>query len=494
MEINNQPETKKQSSFRLDKTNIIILVVFAVLAIATAFGVFSLARNIISTWTMTNLEGLAILPTSNNPGENTNPENPETDPLIEAAVDPIDFEMPEPWDGVSRVTVLLMGLDYRDWEAGEIPRTDSMMLITIDPVTKEAAMLSIPRDMWVAIPGFEHERINVAYRLGELWKLPGGGPGLAMETAEEFLGVPIDYYAQIDFSAFVRIIDEIDGVTVRPQMDVKIVPIEGEGFKQTLEAGQTYTLDGALTLAYARSRYTEGGDFDRAARQQEIVYAVRDRILKFSMWPTLIAKAPILYQEISSGINTNMRFEDALRLAALALEVDREKIGSFIIDGAYVEFGTTPDGQKITKPIPDKIRVLRDEIFRSGGPLGPTAIRSETGEEVDVFDLVKIENARISIQNGSWYSGLAAETANYLRARGYNIVEETNAQATDISSITLYNATPYSIQGIYRIYEEAGLSSPRLTNRYDPNSPIDIVFVIGNDWANWVSANPLTTP
>lgn len=493
MELNNKPETKKQSSFRLDKTNIIILVVFVVISIATAIGVFGLAKTIISTWTMTNLEGLPVSPNVTNSVNDPSTYNNETDPLIGAAADPIDFEMPEPWDGVSRVTVLLMGLDYRDWAAGETPRTDSMMLITVDPVTEEAAMLSIPRDMWVAIPGFEYERINAAYRFGELYKLPGGGPGLAMETVEEFLGVPVDYYAQIDFSAFVRLIDEIDGVTVRPQMDVKIVPILGEGTKQTLKAGEAYTLDGALALAYARARYTEGGDFDRAARQQEIVYAVRDRILKFSMWPTLIAKAPVLYQEVSSGINTNMRFEDALRLAALALELDREKIKSYIIDGSYVEFDTTPDGQKITKPIPDKVRVLRDEVFSSGGPLGPTAIRSESGEQVDVFDLVKIENARISIQNGSWYTGLATETANYLRSLGYNVIEETNAQATDISTITLYNAKPYSVQGVYRLYEEAGLSNPRLTNRFDPNSPVDVVFVLGNDWANYVNANPLPT-
>jgi LCP family protein required for cell wall assembly len=439
---------------------------------------------------MTNLEGLPVLPK----GTDVVPvENNETDPFTDAASVPIDVEMPDPWDGVSRVTILLMGLDYRDWSAGEIPRTDTMMLITIDPVAKEAAMLSIPRDMWVNIPGFEYARINTAYYLGELWKLPGGGPELAMETVEEFLGVPVDYYAQIDFSAFVRLVDEIDGVTVTPQMDVKIDPI-GDEFKQTLEAGKTYTLTGPLTLAYARARYTEGGDFDRAARQQEVVYAIRDRILKFSMWPTLIAKSPILYQEISSGINTNMRFEDALRLGTLALELERENIKSFIIDGGYVEFGTTPDGQKIAKPIPDKIRILRDEVFSSGGPLGPIAIRSETGEDVDIYDLVKLENARISVQNGSWYTGLAGETANYLRAKGYNVIEEADAQGTDVSSLTLYSAKPYSIQGVFKIFEEAGIGTLRLKNSFDPNASVDVVLVLGNDWANYVNANPLPIP
>ncbi|HSM23724.1 MAG TPA: LCP family protein [Anaerolineaceae bacterium] len=491
MENNQKPEIKKTSGFKLDKTNIIILVVFVVLSILTAIGVFTFAKNIISTWTMTNIGGLPVL---TNPSSSTPNANSETDdPLIQSAIDPIDIEQIEPWDGVSRVTVLLMGLDYRDWVAGEIPRTDTMMLITVDPVAKEAAMLSIPRDMWVNIPGFDHARINTAYYLGELWKMPGGGPGLAVETVEEFLGVPINYYAQVDFMAFVRIIDEIKGVTVTPKMDVKVDPI-GDEFKQTLEAGKTYTLTGPLTLAYARARYTEGGDFDRAERQQEVVYAIRDRVLKFSMWPTLIAKAPILYQEISSGINTNMRFEDAIRLANLALELEREDIKSFIIDASYVQFGTSADDQKILIPVPDKIRILRDEVFSSGGPLGPIAIQSETGEDVDVYDLVKIENARISVQNGSWYTGLAGETANYLRSKGYNIIEETNAEGTDISSLTLYNAKPYSIQGVFKIFEEAGISTLRLKNSFDPDSPVDVILILGNDWANYVNANPLPIP
>lgn len=487
MNQNNHINPKK-NSFRLDRTNIIILVVFVVLSIISAFFVYNLAKNIISTWTMTNLEGLPVTTKGTKAAPNS---NEETDPLTEAAIDPIAVDKIKPWDGVSRVTILVMGLDYRDWEAGEIPRTDTMMVLTLDPVTKEAAMLSIPRDMWVNIPGFEYSRINTAYYLGELWKLPGGGPALASQTVEEFLGVPIDYYAQVDFSAFVRLIDEIDGVTVVPKMDVRIVPIGG-GYKETLEAGTAYTLDGKLALAYARARYTEGGDFDRAARQQEVVYAMRDRILKFSMWPTLIAKAPILYQEIASGVNTNMRFEDALRLANFALGIDRNLIKSFIIDASYVELGKSPDNQDVLKPIPDKIRLLRDEVFRTGGPLSPVAIQSQAGgEPVDIYDLVKIENARVSVQNGSWYTGLAGETANYLKSKGFNIIEETNAQATDVTNITLYNAKPYSIQALFKLYEDAGLGKPRLSNKFDSNASVDVVIVLGNDWANYVNSNPL---
>lgn len=487
MNQNNNIKPKK-ASFRLDKTNIMILVFFVILSIFSAFIVFRLAKNIISTWTMTNLEGLPVTTQGTKAAPNN---NEDSDPLTDIAIDPMEIEMPDPWDGVSRVTILVMGLDYRDWEAGEIPRTDTMMVLTLDPVTKEAAMLSIPRDMWVTIPGFEYNKINTAYFLGEKWKLPGGGPALAAETVEEFLGVPIDFYAQVDFGAFVRLIDEIDGVTVVPKMDVRIVPIGG-GYKETLQAGKAYTLDGTHALAYARARYTEGGDFDRAARQQEVVYAIRDRILKFSMWPTLIAKAPILYQEIASGVNTNMRFEDALRLANFALNIDRSLIKSFIIDPSYVEFGKSPENQDILRPIPDKIRLLRDEVFRTGGPLSPVAIQSQAGEEpVDIYDLVQIENARISVQNGSWYTGLAGETAAYLKSKGFNVIEEVNAQQTDVSSITLYNAKPYSIQALFKLYEDAGLGKPRLSNKFDSGAAVDVVIVLGNDWANYVNNNPL---
>ena len=99
------------------------------------------------------------------------------------------------WDGNGRVTVLVMGLDARDTEAGEPARTDSMILFSMDPATHTAGMLSIPRDLWVNIPGYYEDKLNTAYFKGEADGLPGGGPGLAVKTVEEFVGVPINYFA-----------------------------------------------------------------------------------------------------------------------------------------------------------------------------------------------------------------------------------------------------------------------------------------------------------
>lgn len=479
-----QKERKQKRPIVFDKTTAITLAVFLILAILAGIAVFRVSQNIIATWTMTNLEGIPVPPKgtgdANDPQVNATEDN-QPDKPIQINAGPT----PEPWDGVSRITILLMGLDYRDWEAGEIPRTDTMILLSMDPLTETAAIMSIPRDMWVNIPGFEYDKINVAYRLGELYDLPGRGPALAMETVKQFLGVPIDYYAQIDFAAFVRFIDEIKGVPVTPEEDVKIVPI-GDSFKQTLKAGETVTLPGDLALAYARARYTEGGDFDRAKRQQEVILSIRNRILSYEMLPVLIAKAPTLYNEISSGIKTNLTLDQVIRLAISAMNIKRENIETFIIDNTDVELGKTPDGsQDILIPIPDKIRLLRDQAFTSGGSVGPAAIQVNN----QTNGLVSEENARVSIQNGSWMNGLASSSSEYLRNKGFNIIEETDGQASDVTTVYLYNSKPYTVKFIFDMFEKAGLYPPRLLNRMDLNSGTDIAIIFGNDWANYISAN-----
>ena len=144
-------------------------------------------------------------------------------------------------------------------------------------------MLSVPRDMWVNIPGFDHGKINTAYFLGEIYNLPGGGPGLAVQTVEEFLGVPINYYAQVDFQAFVDFIDEIGGVDIHVKDELVVDPL-GPGNTIRLYEG-VQTLDGATALAYARARYTDDGDFGRSQRQQQVIMSVLDNILNFYSLP-----------------------------------------------------------------------------------------------------------------------------------------------------------------------------------------------------------------
>lgn len=381
-----------------------------------------------------------------------------------------------PWDGASRVTILLLGLDYRDWESGaDYSRSDTMILLTLDPFTKSAGILSIPRDLWVNIPGYEHGKINTAYYLGEAHKLPEGGPGLAVDTVEEFLGVPINYFAQIDFSAFVKFIDEIGGVKIDVPEAITVDLLgSGAATKKKLKPG-VQVLPGEWALAYARARYTEGGDFDRAARQQQVILAIRDRILSFDLLPQLISKAPTLYKELASGIHTNLPLDDMLKLAVLASQVEKDDIHQGIIDESMLMFGTSPDGLSILIPVPDKIHILRNEIFASSGLLNPLT-------EGDNKEQMVAEGARITIINGSSQDNLGERTSQYLSQMGANVVGVSNAlQTATVTKITDYSGKPFALRYLANLLN---LSEARITLEYTPGNSTDILIVLGDDWAN----------
>lgn len=463
---------------RFDRLTVGLLVAFGAVAIVTGVLAFIVVRNLVASWTLTDLPGA---PQGSSNSAATVPAEINGTPMTEP-LQSVDGPEAQPWDGVSRVNILVMGLDYRDWEAGEIPRTDTMMVLTLDPLTKTAGMLSIPRDMWVNIPGFNYAKINTAYYLGEINKLPGGGPGLAVKTVEQFLGVPINYYAQIDFYAFVKVIDELGGLDIRIPEEIKVGLMGVPDGDVILEPG-VQNLDGLTVLGYARARYTEGGDFDRAQRQQQIIMAVRKQILTFNMLPTIIAKSPALYADISSGIHTNLTLQQSLQLAALALQVPEENIKRGVIGPPdQVQLGTSPDGLSIAIPIFDKIRLLRDDIFTAGGSTSPVAAKLETDPNV----LVQQEQARISVQNGTLTEGLATRTSEYLRSQGMNVVEETNADNQyEATTLIILNGKPYTIQ---RLAEMMNVQNGNILNSYNPDASSDIIVIVGNDWA---ASNPM---
>jgi len=380
-----------------------------------------------------------------------------------------------PWDGAGRVTILIMGVDARDWEAGEkYSRSDTMILFTLDPITKTAGMLSIPRDMWAAIPGFEHGKINTAYYLGDAYKLPGGGPGLAVKTVEQFLGVPINYYAQIDFAAFVRFIDEIGGVKIDVPEKITIDLLgDGPETKKTLKPG-VQVLPGEWALAYARNRKTEGGDFDRSGRQQQVILAARDRIFRFDMMPTLISKAPRLYNELSAGIKTNLGLDEAIKLALFTQDIGEENIQRGVIGKEHVLFARSPDGLSILIPLPDKIHLIRDQIFASSSGLSPNTPGNDRQR-------MQAENARLGIYNGTPTSQLAARTGEYLSGLGVNVLQTNeNGEFQSSTKIVDHTGNPYLIKYLVDLM---GISPTNIHSEFEPSSPVDVEVFLGNDWA-----------
>jgi polyisoprenyl-teichoic acid--peptidoglycan teichoic acid transferase len=470
-----QPKlSQAKSPFHPDRITVIILAVCLALGITGAILAFNFVRSVAASWTMTVLPGVQV-----DDGSATSAQAGSGTP---SAVEPLQSASgptPQPWDGTSRVTILLMGLDYRDWQAGDIPRTDSMWLITVDPVSKTAGLMSIPRDTWVQIPDHGMGKINTAYFLGEGEKLPGGGPGLAIKTVEAFLGVPINYYAQIDFQAFVDFIDKLDGIWIDVPSEISVDPT-GPGNTITLQAGRQRVF-GATALAYARDRHTDGGDFDRSKRQLQVIMAIRDRILAPDYMPKFIAHIGDVYKVISGGVHTNLTLEQAVQFAWLAQQVKPANIHHAMIGPNELVNATSPDNLSIEIPLPDKIRLIRDEIFTTGGPVAPSL-----NPNADQATLAKGENAKIQIQNGTATAGIAERTSDYLKSLGLNVTGTSNADAaTSATTIIDYSGKPLTVG---YLVNQMHVSANRVVDKYDPNAQVDVVVVVGQDWA---AKNPM---
>ena len=312
------------------------------------------------------------------------------------------------------MTILALGLDARDWgpeSQSTAARSDSMIVLSLDPIAKTAAILSIPRDLYVDIPGYGFDKINKAYFYAEKDRLPIGGPGLAIQTVENLLGVPIDYYAVVDFNSFTTVVDEIGGIDVYIPFDnLKIDPIGREDVKE-LFFGWNH-LTGSEALAFARARSTEGGDFDRAARTQQVILAIRDKVLSLNMVGTLLTKAPALYNQISSGIKTNLTLEQMIQLGMVVKDVQREDIHQGVIDQDCLLSIDTFNEESYLIPDLAKVRELRNKLFTSGGVLGYATQPADLGE------LALRENAKIEIVNASGKDGMAGATKEWLIRKG----------------------------------------------------------------------------
>jgi len=355
--IQNPPQKPKK---RFDKIVWILLISFIVFGSLTAYLAFSIVKEeVASLWKA--------------------PAKPEIDtsspPLIEdglfidvdSPLQSSDGPPPVPWDGNSSVSMVLLGVDSRDWETDTgPPLADTIIVATLDPQAKTAAMLSIPRDLWVDIPGYGNHKVNQAYRLGEANRLPGGGAGLMIDTIEKLFETSIPYYALIDFNAFIEIVNQIDGVKIDIPEKLKIDPI-GKHNTVILKPG-VQTLSGELALAYARNRDTAGSDFDRIKRQQQVILGIQKRLISFDMIPILINRAPDIYDEIKSGVKTNLTLQQVVQFGWLTAQIPEGNIRSFSIKPEQVVDTYSYDGMAILMPIPEEMYAIRDEFWNIEQP------------------------------------------------------------------------------------------------------------------------------
>jgi len=390
-------------------------------------------------------------------------------------------ETPIPaWKGKERINVLLLGLDQRPDEKDQPTRSDTMIVLTLDPATKTAGMLSIPRDLWVAIPGLEkwgitEDRINTAHFYGEKFNLPGGGPALAKRTVTLNFGIPIHYYARVDFQGFENIINTLGGVTVdveRPIVDNEY-PDNNYGVMRVYIPAGLQHMDGKTALQYVRSRHSEN-DIGRARRQQRLLAAVREQALQLNLLP----KLPALLRAFQDMVKTDLPAQDIVRLAQLAAQVDVRNIQSRVLDETMIVPYITPEGADVLLPKRVEIGKLIQEMFYATPvPVAPATPTRAGSDKAKISD----EGAKIELLNGTATEGLATTTKSLLEDEGLTVVRVGNADRID------YKETVIVVYRDLRLTKEAlaALFSVRPDNirsGVNPRSDVDIRVIIGNNF------------
>lgn len=444
---------------------------------------------VISTiWLFRTIRNIAAETTTDTPEFIVPDEGYSSDQIIvggeesQFSEEPLPVIVPEEiesWSGEERINFLFLGVDKRCDEDGPT-HTDSVMIATVDPVSMSAALLSLPRDLWVEIPGFGVDRINQAYYFGQAYEYPGGGQALAMETVEALLGVPIDYFITVDFQGFIDGVDLIGGIEidVPEAIDDPDYPDNCYGYDPfQIEAG-AQRLNGQTALKYARTRATFGGDVDRAGRQQTVLLAIRDQILRLNQLPRLFIQAPQLWRTFQDSLKTNLALEDALELALLMQEIPQEHINTAVLDYNFVYNETTPDGRQVLVPLRDEIRKLRDELFALSAVPAPVI--------ENLSELMVEEGARVALYNGTAVFGLAGETQQYLQDLGVNITEIGNAESATYINSQIIDFGSHDNTVMFLI-QEMQIPPLNVSTETDQTSEYDLLVILGNDWADLIS-------
>lgn len=363
------------------------------------------------------------------------------------------------WKGTDRINVLLLGVDQRDdeREVGVPTRTDTMIVVSIDPAQKTAAMISFPRDLWVSIPGFSEDRINTAYRYGELRRLDGGGASLAARTIEQNFGLRPSYYATVDFKGFQDIVNTLGGIVIdvpRPIKDNEY-PTNNYGIERVYFAPGPQLMDGATALKYARTRHADS-DFGRMARQQQVLIGIRDRALHLNVLPRL----PSLVDQSMRTVQTNFTPAELLSLAKLATEIETSAVGSLVVDNQLVTPFTGLGGASLQLPKRDEIRRAIQKAVAD-----PRLIR---------------EASRLEIAATSGHAQLAQQAADRLAAEGLQLVRRSTLAGPDpdATRVIVYASKPRSERVVL---ETLGLPHQVVESSND-ESNIDIRIVLGRDF------------
>ncbi|HKY52543.1 MAG TPA: LCP family protein [Candidatus Limnocylindria bacterium] len=363
-------------------------------------------------------------------------------------------EDPAPaWSGKERLNVLVLGIDTRDGDR-TTQNTDTMIVVSLDPLNQTAAMLSLPRDIYINRPGTFQGKINAAFAVG--------GPDLARRVTSDLLGIRIHSFALVNFEAFNRVVNGVGGVIVdvrRPVRD-EYFPTVDYGVERLNIAAGPQLMFGDTALKYARSRH-DSNDYSRARRQQDVLGALRAKLST----PQALRTLPTLMDGVATTIETDFDPSNVLSLARTATAIDSEDITSDVLypcggDYPHCELTLDNDGGFYLTPDVVKIRDLAASLF---------------------YDpKVRQEAARVEVQSAGASSGVARQVADRLEARAFGVSAVTNG-ASARSAVVLRNSTKrYTAE---QLRTQLGLPMETADGAGGP----DIVVRIGNDFRSFAS-------
>lgn len=306
------------------------------------------------------------------------------------------FEIPD-----ETINILLLGSDA-PLEEGEA-RTDTMIIVSVDPSGPTASMVSLPRDLYVYIPGKTMNRLNTA--------MPAGGVELLEQAILYNFGIPVHYYARVDFSGFHAVVDAVGGIDINvscrlqdwrlksPELDVNDV----DNWEQfALEPG-THHMDGDLALWYARSRLSSN-DFYRSRRQQQLLRAMLNQGVDLG----LVAQVPTLWNVLHENIETDLDIGRLLQLVALAPGIRENGVQHLYLVRGTEEWFVPSTGANVLLPIWEGYGAM-EETFRR--LFRPPALNRATHTPISVEILNGTGNpdmAVLAADNLAWYGFVPA--------------------------------------------------------------------------------------
>ena len=391
-----------------------------------------------------------------------------------------------PWNGTERLNILLIGSDQRPQE--NTYNTDTLIVVSIDPVTKQVAMFSLPRDS-TDIPLPPGTPLSNAYggkypnKINSLFTavrnradlVPGTNATRGYNALKSVLGnlyqLDIKYFVEVNFEGFKQVVDAMGGVTINvqvPVLDESYPSDTGRLSRVYIPAGIQH-MTGAQALVYARSRHGSD-DFDRGYRQQRVLTSLREQ----ANIADLIPRIPQLLDAVKATVRTDIPQDQLAKLAGLAGSVDTKNIRSYVF--SYPRYGTqTPPGAPEYRYMPDvgRIRTAVANAFKVDPQLEDT--RAALGQE----------NASIWVLNGSGKVNQASTLAAYLDYYGLNTSapnQKPPKNGSGGTQIVVYNGAETRLTDTINFLESTFKTKVVLKN--DPAVSADIVITTSNATPN----------